>query len=405
MTTHDESHAGDALFEAFVEQVKQVLEHLYDFAYLQQHPLARIYDHEGDLSAKTAGRQLRADVIRVIESLKPPSEATFRAPVARLYNMLHLYYVENLSIQDAALELGLSERQAYRDLKRGQESIAAVLWDKRLPQPQSAQVNNPPQDFSFETEIARLKLNFSAVDIRQLFHSAQDAVKRLSEQRSVEIVAEEVASPLMISTDSGIAQQILVSLLSYAIQQAEAGILEVSFRSPHRGTVTLALHYTHTEEGSVSMSPVIATLVHRLRWHIVQEDLTAQTRQIVLDMTSSKATILVIDDNEGWTELLGRFLEGSDCVVIAGSADQDVVQQVRDLLPTLIILDVMMPGRDGWELLQRLRAQPSTSDIPIMVCTVFHDSQLAYSLGASAFVSKPAGREIILETLETLGVL
>ena len=125
----------------------------------------------------------------------------------------------------------------------------------------------------------------------------------------------------------------------------------------------------------------------------------------VLDMASSKATILVIDDNEGWIELIGRFLEGSDCVVIAGSVAQDVVQQAHDLLPTLIILDVMMPGRDGWELLQRLRAQPSTSDIPIMVCTVFHDSQLAYSLGASSFISKPAGREIILDALSTLGIL
>jgi|GEM_PF-5877959 len=281
MTTHDESHAGDALFEAFVEQVKQVLEHLYDFAYLQQHPLARIYDHVGDLSAKTAGRQLRADVIQVTESLKPPSDATFRAPVARLYNMLHLYYIENLSIQDAALELGLSERQAYRDLKRGQESIAAVLWDKRLPQAQTTPVYDPPQDFSFETEIARLKLNFGAVDIHQIFNSAHEAVKRLSQQRSVEIVAEDISLPLIISTDSGVAQQILVSILSYAIQQAE-GPLEVSFDSHHRGAVTLTLHYAYTQDSPASLPPVIVTLIHRLRWHIAREELTPQTCQIVL---------------------------------------------------------------------------------------------------------------------------
>jgi adenylate cyclase len=65
----------------------------------------------------------------------------------------------------------------------------------------------------------------------------------------------------------------------------------------------------------------------------------------------------------------------------------------------------MMPGRDGWEMLQRLRAQPSTRDTPIMICTVFQDAQLAYSLGASAFVSKPANRETILGTLGDLGIL
>ena len=114
------SLTGDTLFESFVEQVKQALEHLYDFAYLQQHPLARNYDGTSDLSAKTAGRQLRYELVTAIESLKPHSESHFRAPDARLYNILHLYYVESLSIQEAAAELGLSERQAYRDLKRGQ---------------------------------------------------------------------------------------------------------------------------------------------------------------------------------------------------------------------------------------------------------------------------------------------
>jgi CheY-like chemotaxis protein len=130
-----------------------------------------------------------------------------------------------------------------------------------------------------------------------------------------------------------------------------------------------------------------------------------QQTQLCLDMTSGKVTLLVIDDNEGWIELLGRFLEGSDCIVIPSSGSQDSIQQAHELQPSLIILDVMMPGRDGWELLQRLRAQPSTADIPIIICTVFQDSQLAYSLGATAFVSKPVNRETMLATLGDLGIL
>src|SRR5258708_17516262 len=93
---------GNDLFEAFIEQIKQSLEHLYDFAYLQQHQLARVYDGAGDLSAKTAGRQLRYELITAIESLKSQPDAHFRAPDARLYNLLHLIYVENLTVQEAA---------------------------------------------------------------------------------------------------------------------------------------------------------------------------------------------------------------------------------------------------------------------------------------------------------------
>src|SRR5215510_6183388 len=137
---------GNELFESFVEQVKQALEHLYDFAYLQQHPLARRYDGDSDLSVKTAGRQLRHELITAIESLKPTLDAHFRAPDARLYNILHLYYIENLTIQEASAELGLSDRQAYRDLRRGQESVAAVLWEHRLPH--SIGPVSPPGEFT-----------------------------------------------------------------------------------------------------------------------------------------------------------------------------------------------------------------------------------------------------------------
>ena len=73
---------GHALFEAFVEQVKQLLEHLYDFAYLQQHPLSRVYDKAGDLSAKTAGRQLRYELITAIPGVScvKPSAALYMFP-------------------------------------------------------------------------------------------------------------------------------------------------------------------------------------------------------------------------------------------------------------------------------------------------------------------------------------
>lgn len=401
MTEHQQApHAGDALFEAFVEQIKQVLEHLYDFAYLQQHPLARIYDRDGDLSAKTAGRQLRYELIKVIESLKPQPDAHFRAPVARLYNMLHLYYVENLNIQAAAAELGLSERQAYRDLRRGQESVAAVLWDNRLPP--SAQ---PAEDFSLESEVARLKLNFSPVDVGDVFRQAEHAVEKLAQQQQVEIIVEAEAYPMMLSTDAALAHQIMVSLLSHAIQQAHPGLLWVSFAA-HHTTVTLTLRYP--VEGGADTAAVfsaVTKLAQRLRWELTCDDSIEQDCRVVLHMTSQNATILVIDDNEGWIELLGRFLEGYNCLVISASKNQDSVQQAQQLKPTLIILDVMMPERDGWELLQRLRMQPATAHIPIIVCTVFNDSQLAYSLGASGFISKPASREKILEALEQIGII
>ena len=397
-------HAGDALFEAFIEQVKQVLEHLYNFAYLQQHPLARIYDSESDLSTKTAGRQLRSELINVIETLKPNSEAHFRAPDARLYNMLHLYYVENLTIQQAAIELGLSDRQAYRDLRRGQESVAALLWDNRLPP--EPQPDLPTQEFSLESEVARLKLNFSPVDMGAIFEQAARAVDRLASQQLVQVAFEASPTPLIVSTDPALAHQIIVSLLSHAIQQMDAGVLSVS--SEADGTrMMFKLRYRLKNEADPVMigDSAITKLTQRLQWKISDDDLPEQNRQIILHMASRRATILVIDDNQGWIELIERYLEGYDCQIVALNGSQDIFRKAQELSPSAIILDIMMPEQDGWELLQRLRTQALTRSVPIIICTVFDDAQLAYSLGASGFVSKPANRERILEALRQFNII
>ncbi len=395
---------GDALFEAFVEQIKQALEHLYDFAYLQQHSLARRYDSESDLSAKTAGRQLRHELITAIESLKPKLDTHFRAPDARLYNVLHLYYVESLTIQQAAGELGLSDRQAYRDLRRGQESVAAVLWNNRLPR--SAEHGEPTSEFTLDSEVARLKLNFSLVNLVAVFQQAQSAVERLASQQSVEIAVELPIESLPLATDAALAHQIMVSLLSYAVQQAQPGKLFALFKSD-QSAVTLTLRYRAKEsaEATATLDSAIPKLAQRLRWTITYDVSPDQYWQVLLRMTPSSTTILVIDDNEGWVGLLERFLEGYDCLLVALEGRQDTLERIRELNPSLIVLDVMMPERDGWELLQRLRAHSSTADVPIIVCTVFNDPQLAYSLGASLFLSKPVDREGILQALKQLDII
>jgi CheY-like chemotaxis protein len=71
----------------------------------------------------------------------------------------------------------------------------------------------------------------------------------------------------------------------------------------------------------------------------------------------------------------------------------------------VIILDVMMPDIDGWEILGRLRSHPSTSAIPVVVCTILAQEELALSLGASGFLLKPITRQALLEELDRQAAL
>src|SRR5689334_11404992 len=112
----------EAAPDPFLEQIKDVLEHLHDFVYLQRHPMAKDEDFSGGAPAESPAQHLRSSVLAAIESLSPGPGIAFRSPHARVYNMLHLRYVEGLTVHQAAHDLNLSLRQAHRDLRRGEES-------------------------------------------------------------------------------------------------------------------------------------------------------------------------------------------------------------------------------------------------------------------------------------------
>jgi CheY-like chemotaxis protein len=89
---------------------------------------------------------------------------------------------------------------------------------------------------------------------------------------------------------------------------------------------------------------------------------------------------------------------------VSARSGEDGLRTVQQVMPDAILLDLMMPGMDGWELLQRLRTDGDTQDIPVIICSVINDPELAYSLGASKFVPKPVTRETLLEALREVGI-
>jgi len=90
--------------------------------------------------------------------------------------------------------------------------------------------------------------------------------------------------------------------------------------------------------------------------------------------------------------------------VMAVPNTEDGLQIVGQLQPDAVILDVMMPGIDGWELLQRLRTTHETRCIPVIICSVINDPELAFALGASQYVSKPVTRDSLRLALQQVGV-
>jgi signal transduction histidine kinase/DNA-binding response OmpR family regulator len=110
-------------------------------------------------------------------------------------------------------------------------------------------------------------------------------------------------------------------------------------------------------------------------------------------------TILVIDDDPNAQELLGRTLGGAGFHVVTADDGEKALELARELQPAAITLDVLMPGMDGWEVLNALKADDATRGIPVIMVTMTDDRNLGYTLGATEFLTKPVQRGQLLQLL------
>jgi CheY-like chemotaxis protein len=112
------------------------------------------------------------------------------------------------------------------------------------------------------------------------------------------------------------------------------------------------------------------------------------------------ADLLIVDDDSDTVRLYQVYCEGLDCTIRVASGVEEVDAQLGHGLPDAILLDVLMPQTDGWRILQRLKADPATAGVPIVVCSVLSQPRLALALGAEAVLQKPIERVILLRTLQ-----
>jgi len=110
-------------------------------------------------------------------------------------------------------------------------------------------------------------------------------------------------------------------------------------------------------------------------------------------------TVLVIDDDPTIQELVRRHLAKEGFRVRAASDGEAGLQLARELHPVAITLDVMMPGMDGWTVLQKLKAEPELANIPVIMLTIVADKSMGYALGASDYITKPVERSRLISVL------
>ena len=120
---------------------------------------------------------------------------------------------------------------------------------------------------------------------------------------------------------------------------------------------------------------------------------------------SEKHRILIADDNQANVELLEAFLAGIDCETKIAVDGQDTLDKVATFQPDLILLDIMMPKRSGFEVCKQLKGDPATKGIMILMVTALNelgDIERAVAAGTDDFLSKPVNKIELTKRVENM---
>jgi signal transduction histidine kinase/ActR/RegA family two-component response regulator len=119
---------------------------------------------------------------------------------------------------------------------------------------------------------------------------------------------------------------------------------------------------------------------------------------------AARPTVLLVDDDRASLDLMAAYLEGSDLRLERAKDGVEALRRARELRPAALVLDIRLPRLDGWQVIDRLRDDPETADIPIVVASVVDDRARGLALGAAAYLRKPVSRDDLLGALAGVGV-
>lgn len=120
---------------------------------------------------------------------------------------------------------------------------------------------------------------------------------------------------------------------------------------------------------------------------------------------SAEKKVLLVEDNEDNRIVYAMMLEYHGYTIIEATNGEDAIRLAREESPDIILMDISIPGVDGWTATQRIKADEATSDIPIVAVTAHalpEHRQRAEQLGCDGFLTKPCEPRRLLEEVQSL---
>lgn len=296
-------------------------------------------------------------------------------------------------------------------------------------------------------ESGRMELIHEEIDLSAILQGVMATAVGLTKDKGLSLALDCPEQMPPIRVDKTRIRQVLLNLLSNAAKFTETGGITIRAARSEGNMICIAV----TDTG-IGISPEDQTLVFE-EFRQVQGELTRQYEgtglglpiskrlvemhggQMWLESTPGKGStfyftlpiltvptnpeydsstqatnntyqtkplVIVVDDDKASQEIFKHCLEEAGCQVHEVLDSREALPTIRHLQPQLVILDVLMPHLDGWEVLSLIKGTPETATIPILISSIVDQQRLGLSLGAADYLVKPIHEEDLIERVTRL---
>lgn len=393
--------------------VRWALRHLYEPSVLTESPLIELL---GLAACANPTVELRQLLVREVRTMAPPADAPIESELRRAYEVLLYRYLQHDNQVSVADQLGISTRHLRRVERQAIQALTERLQpligqrpqgisgyhDREVPAGEAETPDAATDELAWLNEMGES----ARASIRDVLPAVLELVSQLAERHAVqiEVAGSEEDLPAVVAHPVAL-KQMLLNLLTVAIGVTKGGRVTLAVR---RGEASVEL----CVEGAGHRPDLEPSVNNALNLAMARKLAKTCGAQLTLEQTSTgmvavatlhsleAVPVLVIDDNVDTIRLLQRYVTDTRYRVLGVANLEETFPAVERRRPEIIVLDVMMPNVDGWEILGLLRQHPLTGDIPVVICTILSQQELALSLGASGFIHKPINRRAFLEALD-----
>lgn len=379
--------------------------------------LATLFEAQGSLAARLG--ETNASLARASEA-----KSGF---LARVSHELRTPMNAILGFTDAILAgvdgpLNAEQRTSLEWVQRGGRDLLALI--------------NEILDLS-KIEAGKLSIVAEPFDPRELVESVLAQHRSLAAQKGLQLHWRDAGTLPQVRLDRQRLQQVLVNLVGNAIKFTSEGTVTVESSGADEATLHVAVsdtgpgiaagqheaifeefHQAGGAAGGTGLGLAISRrLARAMGGDVTVDHATGQgstfhlrlpedcatvpaARTPTADNSDGEALLLSVDDDPSVAPLLQKMLSGHGYRVVASSSPQAAVSDARRLQPAAILLDLLMPDRDGQDVLRELKSDPRTSGIPVIVVSVIDPADIpGISDVADAHLSKPVHQGPLLEVL------